>query len=90
MIYFIADNHNRVKIGFTNDLKRRLTELQISQAERLTPIYYIEDGDIVFENHIHSICKKYLISGEWFDIKVIEEHLLKHSFYKEEMKVIET
>ncbi len=88
MIYFISNNKGEVKIGSTNDLKRRLAELQISSSDKLTPLYYIEEGDIQFEHHIQGICKRYLISGEWFDIRVIEEHLLKHPFYKEEMKII--
>lgn len=88
MIYFISNNKGEVKIGFTNDLKRRLIELQVSSPEKLVPIYYMEENDISFEKHIHSICQRYLISGEWFKINVIEDHLLKHPFYKERIKVI--
>jgi hypothetical protein len=88
MIYFVSNNEGQIKIGSTSDFKRRLIELQVGSPYKLTPLYYIEDGDLQFEHHIQGVCKKYLISGEWFDIKVIEEHLLKHPFYKSNMKVI--
>ena len=89
MIYFVSNGNNQIKIGYTNDLKRRLSELQVSSSVKLKPIYIIEEGDMVFEHYIHGLCKKYIIDGEWFKEEVIEDFLLTHPFYKEEMKKIE-
>ena len=88
MIYFISDGNGSIKIGYTENLKKRLIELQISSPNKLIPLY-IMDGDMTMEHHVQSICSRYLVSGEWFKEEVIEKHLLKHPFYLENMHLVE-
>lgn len=83
-IYFIK-NGNEIKIGRSVDVKRRLDELQTANANNLELIYVIENVEENFENHVHSICSTYHLRGEWFSTDVLT-HLLKHPFYKENMK----
>lgn len=87
MVYFISNLKGSIKIGYTENIKRRLSELQISNPDILRTLYYIEDGDESFEHHVQGICMKYHQQGEWFDEKAIN-HLLNHPWYKENMKLI--
>ena len=84
MIYFIKTN-NEIKIGKTNDLERRMTELQVGNHVALEPLYVIENVDDSFETYVHEICGRFHIKGEWFKIEVLD-HLLKHPWYKANMK----
>jgi len=60
--YFIADEHNRVKIGKSIDVAHRLTKLQIGNADTLT-LLGVTDKD---ECELHVKFAKYHIRGEWF------------------------
>ncbi len=83
-VYFIKGN-NSIKIGRSYDVEKRLAELQIANSEKLEVLYIIEDVEESFETHVHGICNRYNINGEWFKLEVIE-HLLNHPWYKENMK----
>ena len=84
-IYFILDRMtNSVKIGRTGDLKSRLATLQTSHATSLRILYTIENVKSSFEQHIHGICERYHVRGEWFRKEVLN-HLLEHPFYKERL-----
>lgn len=85
MIYFIENNEKHVKIGFTLDMKQRLTTLQTGNSSGLKLLYVIEGNDSSFETHIHNICQDFNIQGEWFSEKVIP-FLLAHPWYKKNMK----
>lgn len=89
LIYFISNLKGSIKIGYTADLKRRLSEHQISNPDVLRTLYYIEDGDIAFEHHVQGVCERYHISGEWYKEEVIEKHLLKHPWFRENIKKYE-
>lgn len=83
-IYFIKSN-NEIKIGKTNDLQRRIIELQVGNQSKLEVLYIIENMHDDFEAHVHSVCIGYHIQGEWFREEVLN-HLLKHPWYKANMK----
>ena len=89
MIYFIENADEHIKIGSTNNLQQRITNLQTGNPFDLKVLYTIdipEDENLIFENHIHSICINYLIGGEWYKKNVLE-FLQKHPYYKQNMKV---
>ncbi len=83
-IYFIKKD-DEIKIGRSVDIERRISELQIANSIELTLLYKIENVPEFFESHVHSMCSRFHIRGEWFKMDVIE-HLLSHPFYKEAMK----
>lgn len=67
-VYFIQmdDNHtNPIKIGFSQEPKKRLKILDYNSPYGLKMIGYI-DGDRKLEKEIHKKFKKYNIRGEWF------------------------
>jgi len=83
-VYFIKKG-NEIKIGRSINIERRIEELQVANSVELHLLYKIEDVDESFESHLHSICSRHHIKGEWFKFSVLN-HLLKHPFYKENMK----
>lgn len=83
-IYFIQKDSD-IKIGRSIDIERRIEELQIANSVNLKLLYYIENVDDSFETHLHEVCSRFNIRGEWFSEGVLG-HLLKHPFYKENMK----
>ena len=88
MIYFIENAQNAIKIGVTKDLKSRLSALSTSLIDKLTVKYILNlDGkvdDFSFESHIHQICERYHIRGEWFEGSVLD-HLQSIPWFKKNM-----
>jgi len=84
-IYFIQSGDS-IKIGRSNDVVRRQRELQTSNHNSLKLLYMIEDMEIPMEKHIHGICQRYHIKGEWFESRVIT-FLQNLPWYKEHMKL---
>ena len=67
MVYFITDG-NYIKIGYTkNNSKKRLKQLQTSNANRLFLLGYIE-GDKTVEKELHNKFSSSIVrqNGEWF------------------------
>lgn len=85
-VYFIKKG-SEIKIGRSVDIERRIEELQIANSVDLHLLYKIEDVEESFEQHIHSVCSRYHVRGEWFTEGVLD-HLLKHPYYKENMKKV--
>ena len=83
-IYFIRSGEE-IKIGRSQNIKNRLKELQTGNQVDLELLYIIENVEESFEKHIHSICSKFHLRGEWFMMDALT-HLLKHPYYKENMK----
>lgn len=87
MIYFIsADETNKIKIGFSNDVKNRLKQLQTSCPFELKVLLLIE-GDEAKEKELHIKFKKYRVNGEWFEhveqlTKFIEENKINDKSYQ--------
>lgn len=88
-IYFIIDKKSKaVKIGRSDSPEERKAQLQVGSSNLLEVMYVIENLPKSMEYHIQDICKRYHIRGEWFRKEVIEDHLLKMPYYRENMKKI--
>jgi len=75
MIYYIADEHMRVKIGYTRkQLTRRLNLFQVGNADKLK-IIARHEGNRKDETDLHHQFATYHISGEWYRIA---DELLYH------------
>lgn len=72
-VYFIANGEKRlspIKIGRTNSLKRRMTELQTGNPVPLRLLGYVKSReDASLENELHHFFYERRGSGEWFDIE---------------------
>lgn len=85
-IYFIKSNE-AIKIGKSDNVPRRLKELQTSNHSSLEILYVIENEEETLEKHTHGICERYHVKGEWFSLTVLD-HLLNIPWYKDHMKKI--
>lgn len=57
------------KIGITNDLTKRIQQLQTGAAERILYVDSFESNQAVKdEQRIHQELYQYRVRGEWFDI----------------------
>ena len=70
-VYFIrAGNRGAIKIGWAKDVDRRMTELQIGNAFKLTLITKIKcdskEHAAAMEQRFHRFFAKQRIRGEWF------------------------
>ena len=66
MIYFIQQNKKGpVKIGYTENLKTRITDLQVASPNKLILLGTV-GGDRYVEKQIHQHLRFYHIGGEWF------------------------
>lgn len=62
-----------IKIGRTNSLKRRMSELQTGNPVQLRLLGYIETGDEAsLEAKLHQEFRRKRGSGEWFNIEANE------------------
>lgn len=84
-IYFIEDEIGNIKIGVSKHPNKRKKELQTGSSFSLKVIYIIENIPFSFEKHIHKICEKYKINGEWFTSNVIN-HLFNIDWFKKNIK----
>lgn len=83
-IYFIENAEGDIKIGRSEDVGKRLRQLQTGNSYRLKLKYVIPNVNETFEDHVHGICEAFHKQGEWFEKDALN-HLLKHPFYKKEM-----
>jgi hypothetical protein len=66
-VYFIhARETALVKIGYTTNVKNRLSTLQTSSAHRLDTIT-TAPGDLGLEAELHHLFRRYRREGEWFE-----------------------
>lgn len=84
-IYFIQSG-NLIKIGISNNINRRIKELQVSNGEQLKLIYTIK-GTEATEWYLHNMHQYYHVRGEWYDavpiLKFIERDKLEKQVQKE-------
>ena len=65
-VYFIlARDVGYVKIGFSTNIKRRLSDLQVGSPYAFI-LLAVAEGDQVREKELHERFQKYRLSGEWF------------------------
>jgi len=71
-VYFIISGaNNKIKIGLTRCLLKRVRELQTGNPQQLEIIGYIETDDMYkLERIFHKYLADSRISGEWFDLSV--------------------
>lgn len=71
-VYFIGDDHQRVKVGWAMDPCERLKMFQVGNADQLKLLHTIEYPSKQrarhFESMLHSMFIHIRIIGEWFDI----------------------
>ena len=88
-IYFLLDpGTDAVKIGRSNNPKSRLKQLQTGNAYNLKLLYVLEEVCPAMEKHLHGICSRYHLQGEWFSKDVLDNHLLLIPYYKDNLKEI--
>lgn len=86
-IYFITNGKN-IKIGRSKNIEERIVSLQTGNDVELKLLYTIPNMPEYFEKHIHIICDRYNIKGEWFSLDALN-HLLNHPWFKDNMKKID-
>ena len=67
-------------------------ELQIANSASLRILYVIDildEESLMFERHVQDACRLYSVQGEWFEPGCLD-HLLRHPWYKEHMRAIES
>lgn len=70
MVYLVESEDGFHKIGFTRrDINKRIKELQISNANKLTPLktYNTEYGSKI-EKYLHRYFSHKKKQGEWFEL----------------------
>lgn len=65
LVYFAQDELTRVKIGYSRNVARRLSGLQVGQASPLRLIRTV-DGGAATERWLHRRFSEHRLSGEWF------------------------
>ena len=66
MIYLISYDNQFLKIGYTKNITKRLSQLQTSIPIKLEVLHLI-DGDIALEKKLHFLFKDLRTQGEWFN-----------------------
>lgn len=64
MVYFIQDG-DRIKIGFSKNPEKRLSDLQVSNSRPLVLLGTMKGGRGT-EQRIHTLFEHLRITGEWF------------------------
>lgn len=66
MIYLISYDNQFLKIGYTKNITKRLSQLQVSSPVKLEVLHLI-DGNTILEKKLHVLFKDLRTSGEWFN-----------------------
>jgi hypothetical protein len=79
-VYFLVNDYNNtIKVGITNDIKRRQKTLEAGCGQHLNLIGLLE-GDFELEKKIHTALDTWRNLGEWFDYNddtksIIDEYI---------------
>lgn len=76
VVYFVASDDGKVKIGTSGNIEKRMADLQTSAATKLTLLLTIP-GDTGLEADLHRRFKHLREAGEWF------EHTLELRYFVE-------
>lgn len=72
VVYFITDG-TAVKVGYTTDLNKRLSTLQVGNPRRLEVLRVVPFATATeayeYEQSYHNTNRRYQVRGEWFNIK---------------------
>lgn len=82
-IYFLDDHNGHIKIGITDNLERRMKQLQTGNALELTLIHHIKVGDMTeafeLESLLHHALNNSKVKNEWFEKDAVMK-FLKHNW----------
>lgn len=77
-IYILrAIGTGRVKIGISDDVGRRMTEIQAMCPVQLELVGTLEHADFALEATMHSLAREHWSHGEWFDEAALKK-VLRH------------
>lgn len=71
IIYIISNGLGHYKIGFSENIKKRVKSLQTSNSKTLTLVKTFS-GDLDTEKRLHKLLKEYNTTGEWYKKNVVE------------------
>lgn len=74
-IYAIEADNGLVKIGYTDHLKNRLSQLRANNCLPLTPLGYAR-GTVEQEADLHILLDGEHVRGEWFKFGCLVEHFV--------------
>lgn len=90
MIYFISDGNGYFKIGYTENIKERLSQLNAANPNKLKVIH-TKEGGLLEEKILHNKFYKYRKNGEWFEnCKEIRDFIKydnKNEWFKKNKKI---
>lgn len=67
MVYFIQNTDTKhIKIGYSDNVKKRFSQLQTTSPQELTILTMCEGG-IELEKELHNKFNDYYVRGEWFN-----------------------
>jgi hypothetical protein len=73
-IYIITSAKRHFKIGYTNDISKRVKSLQTGNPKELSLDILIEVGSEYqaynYEQYLHEMFKAFRVQGEWFSYKI--------------------
>ena len=74
-VYAAIDSKSRVKIGISNNPKKRIKNLNIGNADKLTLIFTKKAIKSRYKDEVtlHDKCKQFRIRSEWFTPAAIKE-----------------
>lgn len=82
-IYFISDNNGHIKIGVTEDVTRRMQQLQTGNAMELSLIHSIRMNSMSdaydLETILHRTFDEYQVKNEWYRGDVVMR-MLRHNW----------
>jgi hypothetical protein len=77
VLYFIGCNDHAIKIGFTDDVHRRLKQLQTGNPYELKLLHLIDNINPQLETFIHEFLEIEHIKNEWYSFEDIN-HIIRH------------
>lgn len=67
MVYFVVQNNNQVKIGFSNNIKQRIKTISTSSPFPIILLGY-QEGTKADEKKLHFRFRQYHMQREWFQL----------------------
>ena len=81
-IYFLDDHNGHIKIGITDNIERRMKQLQTGNALELSLVHYIRVNSMhdafELEALLHHALNNYKVKNEWYE-KYAVMKFLKHN-----------
>lgn len=70
LVYLVnAQKTNFFKIGMTNNIKKRLMQLQTSSPLKIKYVHSVyTDNPLGVESNLHNYVSKYHVIGEWYEL----------------------